>query len=62
MIFQKFGRGSQVVRQGSAKAPFRRFDSDPRLVFFPFPRKKTASFAKSAGFFPDGNKQNGGER
>ena len=54
-----FGRGSQVVRQGSAKAPFRRFDSDPRLVFFAVARKKTASFGKNPGLILDGTEQKG---
>jgi hypothetical protein len=52
-MIQRFWRGSQVVRQGSAKAPFRRFDSDPRLDFFLFWRKKTASFSKRPGLFLD---------
>ena len=55
-----FGRGSQVVRQGSAKAPFRRFDSDPRLQFFPAEQKKTASFSRNPGLILDGGTNPGG--
>ena len=57
-----FGRGSQVVRQGSAKAPFRRFDSDPRLDFFTVVTKRTASFWENPGLILDGGKQDGGKR
>lgn len=49
-----FGRGSQVVRQGSAKAPFRRFDSDPRLGFFSGVKKKTASICEKPSLILDG--------
>ena len=48
------GRGSQVVRQGSAKAPFRRFDSDPRLGFFSGGQKKTASICENRSLILDG--------
>ena len=58
----EFGRGSQVVRQGSAKAPFRRFDSDPRLEFFSFGPKNTASISKNPGLILDGPQHGGGKR
>lgn len=62
MMSSEFGRGSQVVRQGSAKAPFRRFDSDPRLNYFSSAPKNTASFWLNPGLFLDGTKTHGGRR
>ena len=62
MMSSEFGRGSQVVRQGSAKAPFRRFDSDPRLKIFPFRPKNTASISENPGLILDGTQRGGGQR
>ena len=56
-----FGRGSQVVRQGSAKAPFRRFDSDPRLEFSLFNPKNTTSIYKTPSLILDGPQPGGGK-
>ena len=59
---KEFGRGSQVVRQGSAKAPFRRFDSDPRLELLSFGAKNTASISENPSLILDGPQHGGGKR